>query len=101
MNFFLGILFGAMLAGGGGQHTAILGDIPLRCLAALEQSDDAYRQCRIMSLAAAMQQQYQNSNDLVTGMGRGKMQTAVAEALTWEIKALKTLEAEARKREGK
>lgn len=100
MGFLFGLLVGAAISGGGDKASphlpAALSEIPFRCFAAIERSDDAYRGCRRLSMAAQLQQQHDVANADVTGIPNSKMAQAVAEAMDWEIAALHELEAAAK-----
>ena len=93
MGFIFGLLVGAALSSGGDGSSRLppsLSQIPFRCFAAIEQSDDAYRACRRLSMAADMAQQCK----MVPGRiceGRDDYDKAIDAGLTWEIAALHKL----------
>ena len=98
MGFLFGLLIGSSLGSGAATPLpSFLGDIPLRCLAALEQSDDAYRACRKLSIAGQVYQQYTATPNYLTDLSddttarRTELRRAVADAMNWEISALHEL----------
>jgi hypothetical protein len=56
MGFLFGLMIGASVAGGGSspQITAALASIPFRCIAALEVSEQDYKDCRRVGLVGEL-----------------------------------------------
>lgn len=55
MWFIFGLMLGSTLSGGpSGSGAALLGSIPLRCMMAIEESDEAYAVCRRGSMVAEL-----------------------------------------------
>jgi len=61
MGFIFGLFIGAAIFSGDSSNhqnfPASLGEIPFRCFAAIEQSDNIYRACRRLSMTAQITQQ--------------------------------------------
>ena len=89
MGFIFGLLVGAAISSGGGSTPPILGSIPLRCLAALDVSDDAYRTCRGRSLSRELYDRDQcDSRD----RANEKSECYLPLNLTWEIAGLRQMQ---------
>jgi hypothetical protein len=100
MGFLFGLIVGTALSSGGDNSPRLpssLSEIPFRCLAAIEQSDAAYRDCRRLSMAAQIQQQHDVADCQVSKVCRNDIPHAVDVALDYEIAALHQLESAAAK----
>lgn len=119
MGFLFGLLMGTAIMSGGTQTQIqmqqMLSQIPLRCFAALDISDAAYRDCRILSMRAELNNQ-SRSNPTDTGacyyvhVGRVNILSNPKEweslcdakaAISMEIIALRGLEAHAKQQQSK
>lgn len=103
MSFLLGLLVGSMLSGPDGRPVlspSSLGSIPFRCLAAIEQSDDAYKACRRLSLGVEITLQMKQ-DDATTSYSRADIRAAIDAALAFEIQALRELEQAAKQKQDK
>lgn len=97
MGFLFGLLIGSSLSGSSPATVQqMLGSIPLRCVVALEDGDDAYRSCRRLSLAYEMYHQVDGSPDDVNGHKHGQLGPEVEAAMNLEIRALKEIETAAK-----
>jgi hypothetical protein len=98
MWFIAGLMLGsAMSPNGEAPRPPIsLGEIPFRCFITLDDSDQAYRECRRLSMTLQLAQQIANTNDEATGYKRGTLRTVVDDAISLELRALRKLEASSR-----
>ena len=94
MGFLFGLLVGAaVFSTNGGTPLPSIAAIPLRCLAALDDGDVAYKDCRRLSLAFEVQQQYSSTSNDLSGVNRSNVTAKIDEALALEIRALRSIEA--------
>lgn len=57
MGFVFGLMIGSAMSGSPHQMQAMLSAIPLRCFAALDESDRTYKDCRRPSLMRELDEQ--------------------------------------------
>lgn len=118
MGFLFGLLMGSTVFSSGnsvmGMQMQQLSQIPLRCFAALDEGDEAYRRCRAPSLMAELNNQSRSSPTdngvcwyFFTGLSSQLRQETrkvwedpcnTSKALDWETKALRSLEARAKQK---
>lgn len=91
MGFIMGLVVGSALSSGG--STAIPNipqGIPFRCLAAIEQSDSEYRNCRWASMYDEL---YKTQTCGARSMEDPKSVCHIESHIKWELAALKELKA--------
>ncbi len=96
MNFLLGMMVGGAILGGSGSSAPIasaLASIPLRCLVAFTDGEDAYRACRRPSLAFEFTSQYRSTEERLSGLNHNNLGSSIDVALAQEIQGLKAIEA--------
>ena len=87
MGFIFGLLIGSALTGTPGTMQHAIGSIPMRCLAAIEVSDDEYRDCREPSLKQELHEGSPCRWDDIKGTGPCSFDRNIK----WEIAALREL----------
>ena len=93
MGFLFGLMIGAAAMSGPGEAKPMLGSIPFRCLAALDQGDAAYRECRRPSLGVELREYIEHVDSHITGITNRNIRAKIEEALTLEVSGLRQIEA--------
>ena len=103
MWFLMGMMLGSSLSGeepSARMMSALTSEVPFRCFVALDDGDQAYRECRRLSMTVQLSQQIMNTNDEVTGFKRGTLRLVVDDAISLELRGLRALEKSAPAKQG-